>query len=239
MQSAQQITQNCQNPNLMLSYEPQYRGLPVLANQERPLIVQYLDGILDTVDEALWHYPRITAFLFVLKLPTGYPLGETDNSPMTRFWKSLNAKIRANRSSARKRNVLVHDTGVFFVWAREYDSHETAPHWHCALMVNQDAYSRLGWSYSDQENMWHRIHSAWASALGLHVSQVQGLVHFPDNETYYINRNSGGEDKALLFRRLSYLAKAPTKVYHDNIHAFGCSRSRRPGSSSRWGSCSN
>ena len=75
MQSEQQITQNCQNPNLMLSYEPQYRGLPVLANQERPLIVQYLDGIMETVDEALWHHTRITAFLFVLKLPTGYPLG--------------------------------------------------------------------------------------------------------------------------------------------------------------------
>ncbi|WP_295718098.1 inovirus Gp2 family protein [uncultured Halovibrio sp.] len=234
MQSVQYAKQDTKNRNLTLHYDDDYQGQTVLARPDQPLITQYLDRINDTIDEALYHHHRITAFWFVLKLPFGYPLGDTDNSLMTSFWKSVKSKIEADRIRARRHNSRVHETGVFYVWAREYNATETAPHWHCALMVNQDTYYTMGSMQSNQDNMWSRINSAWASALGLYVNQIDGLVELLDNETYYLDQNSMGDKRKNLFKRLSYLAKSPTKVYQDGIHAFGCSRARRPGSSSRW-----
>lgn len=234
MQTACTVNQHWQNGNLTLHYEPTYLGLPVLARQDQPLVVQYLDAILDTMEGALFHHRRVTVFLFELKMPTIYPVGLTDNSVITRFWKSLKAQIQANRSRARRELAEPHDTGVFYVWVREYNASETAPHWHCALLVNQDAYFTMGWIQSNQENMYHRIASAWASALGVHVSQIPGLVHLPENSTYHIDQNKSGDERRKCFQRLSYYAKAPTKVFHDGIHAFGCSRTRRRSASSRW-----
>jgi len=233
MQPVQYNKQHNQNRNLTLHYDAWYQGQSVLAKPDQPLITQYLDRINNTIDEALSHYSRITAFWFVLKLPFGYPLGDTDNSLMTQFWKSVKSRIEADRLRAHRDNARAHDTGVFYVWAREYNEDETAPHWHCALMVNQDAYCSMGSIHSEQQNMYHRIASAWAQVLGLSEHQVQGLMHCPDHPEYHLNLNGAGQDREALFHRLSYMAKAPTKVYQDKIHAFGCSRTRRAGASSR------
>ncbi|MNG32610.1 hypothetical protein D3C84_1186660 [compost metagenome] len=72
-----------------------------------------------------------------------------------------------------------------------------------------------------------RLQEAWASALGLSVDQVEGLLEIPVNATYRVDRYVGfGEEDQLpaLFHRASYLCKAATKSYGDRQHSFGASR---------------
>jgi hypothetical protein len=72
------------------------------------------------------------------------------------------------------------------------------------------------------------MEEAWASALGLPDDQVDGLVEIPRNAEYRLNRylRAGDEDVLPgLFYRASYLCKSATKLYGDNHHCFGCSRS--------------
>ena len=72
--------------------------------------------------------------------------------------------------------------------------------------------------------MFNRLVEAWASALGLSVEAVTGLVEIPSNPTYYLNRGES-EELAEFFYRASYLCKSATKVFGDGSHGFGCSRS--------------
>jgi hypothetical protein len=73
------------------------------------------------------------------------------------------------------------------------------------------------------------VNEAWASALGIPVDLVVGLVEVPDNATYRVARGksakgSGDDGLGSLFRRASYLCKSATKVYGGSQHGFGCSR---------------
>lgn len=71
--------------------------------------------------------------------------------------------------------------------------------------------------------MFNRLHEAWASALGLPVSAVSGLVHVPDNAYYFLRRDDQASIAAFFFRA-SYMCKAATKVYGNGGHGFGSSR---------------
>lgn len=75
-------------------------------------------------------------------------------------------------------------------------------------------------------NMAARIKKAWASALGYHILDISGLVHFPVNPTYHLNQNSTSFSLELdeLFYRVSYFAKAKSKNFGDYSNAFGSSR---------------
>ncbi|MGP7938137.1 YagK/YfjJ domain-containing protein, partial [Pseudomonas aeruginosa] len=89
---------------------------------------------------------------------------------------------------------------------------------------------------SERVNMISRIEESWASALGLLMSEVDGLVHIPENPTYRIDRHprmrkvAWSEHKVLvdelpdLFHRASYLCKKATKSYGDRQRGFGTSR---------------
>lgn len=71
-----------------------------------------------------------------------------------------------------------------------------------------------------------RIVRAWASELGCAPEAIPGLVHFPKNCVYKIDRNSVDYVAQFqkVFKRLSYFAKADTKHYDDGSNWFGCSR---------------
>ncbi|MNY72085.1 hypothetical protein D3C86_2105620 [compost metagenome] len=68
-----------------------------------------------------------------------------------------------------------------------------------------------------------RLEEAWASALGMPVGYVAGLVEVPQNPIYRVHYDDLGSQQDLFFRA-SYLCKAATKAYGDGQHAFGCSR---------------
>ncbi|TPG83207.1 YagK/YfjJ domain-containing protein [Pseudomonas mandelii] len=67
------------------------------------------------------------------------------------------------------------------------------------------------------------IQEAWASALRIPVDDANGLAYIRANAKYHLSQDdSQAMDR--YFHRVSYLAKARTKVYGDRHRAFGCSR---------------
>jgi hypothetical protein len=212
-----------QNTNLNLYFEDSYQGFPV-QTMHGPLIVEYLDLLYLTVQRAVNEHPRVFAFRVDLRLPQNMDsdpyLGS--NRMIERFIESFKAKIRHNRTQAKHKYGRAHDTAVRYVWAREV-GRCGRPHFHLVIFLNNDAFGSLGVFEPGRENMFNRLQQAWASALGLSVDSVTGLVEIPSNPCYYLRRDDL-KGAAELFYRASYLCKADTKSYGNGCHGFGCSR---------------
>lgn len=71
--------------------------------------------------------------------------------------------------------------------------------------------------------MFNRLNQAWASALGLPLHAVTGLVHIPTGARYHLHRDDH-EGIARFFKMTSYLCKAATKSFENGGHGFGASR---------------
>ncbi len=211
------------NTNLTLHHDATYQGLPV-QQDKGPFVLSYLERLKQTIDRALAQYRRVFAFRADLRLPTGLLLraDALSNEIMSRFIASFKAKIEHNRRRALAVDKYAHECVVRYVWAREIGEYGR-PHYHLLILLNNDAYCALGKFTSKASNTFHRLEEAWASALGLSVADVNGLVHIPDNPTYKLRRDDqqGMND---LFHRASYLCKAATKSYGSWQHGFGCSR---------------
>lgn len=213
------------NTNLVVIDNGQYQGWKV---NSRPLSKQYLDAILRTMHAALDEHPRTLMVRFDLHLP----LLNFDDSPrfydstvISKFFKSLNAKIQHDRAVKLREGKRVHPCTLRYVWVKECREAAT-DHYHVAIFLNNDAYCHLG-SYSNGgNNLRARIVEAWASAIGVDEFVAEDKVHCPSKPLYYINRNSVGftTSFAKAFERLSYLAKLETKHYGDNTRSFGCSQ---------------
>lgn len=216
------------NPNLHLYRGETFEGLPLM-NEKGPFFYEYLVRLKQTIEAALAQYPRVLAFRIDLRFPQGIDLPPEafTNAVISRFFESLKAKIKHDRSLARERNPYAHDTRVRYFWTREVGA-EGRPHYHVLILLNRDAYYTPGKVGSERPNMISRLQEAWASALGLEVRRVSGLVHVPANPTYRIDRNPQNEASSVeaLFYRASYLSKAATKLYGANHHGFGSSRDR-------------
>jgi hypothetical protein len=211
------------NRNLTLNFEQAYEGLPIM-HGKGPFINEYLYALHRVTYRATSQYREVFAFRFDGRLPLRYPSDsfEYQNELVDRFIESFKAKIRHNRQKAFRENKYAHDSVVRYVWAREVGQ-GGRPHYHFAILLNKDAFCALGRYAPGIDNMYNRLHEAWASALGLPLEEVWGLVEIPDNAAYCIR----GDDPASLgafFFRASYLCKAATKVYGHGGHGFGASR---------------
>ncbi len=210
------------NRNLTLYQQPTYQGMPIQTHRG-PLILEYLDKTLQIINTSLNQYGRVFAFRLDLRFPSGIPASHTDsNLVMERFIASFKAKIKHNRDKAKLVNPYAHDTTVHYVWCREIGLNGT-PHYHMAILLNNDAFCTLGKFEMERNNLFNRLHEAWASALGVNIESVVGLVELPNNPFYQLRRDDP-ESVAAFFYRVSYLCKADTKVFGDGIHAFGASR---------------
>ncbi|MNJ21300.1 hypothetical protein D3C77_156480 [compost metagenome] len=209
------------NSNLTLCREDHYRGQPIQVNKG-PFVRSYLRRLDWTVCRALDEYSRVFAFRFDLRFPAAVDLPDYTNKVTDRFLESFKAKIKHNRLKAGSSGKYIHDTKVRYVWTREIGC-LGRPHYHFLILLNRDAFHRLGKFESGRDNIFNRLVEAWASALRLSVDEVSGLVHIPDNPTYHLHRDDElGQQE--LFYRASYLCKAATKVYGDGQHGFGYSR---------------
>ena len=210
------------NTNLSIHYDATFQGLPVMVDKG-PFIQDYLAALRLTLDRALAEYPRVLAFRVDLRLPvmTELPDYAYTNKVISLFLESFKAKIKHNREMARRANPYAHDSNVRYVWARE-QGQGGRPHYHLVILLNQDAFYTVGKLSSGNENMFHRLQAAWASALRLSVHEVSGLVQVPENATYRFRRDA--ESYRELFKRASYLCKTATKVFGDGFHAFDTSR---------------
>jgi len=211
------------NKNLTLHFGNAYRDLPILEHQGA-FIREYLACLYNTLYRTLADCPSVFAVGVDLRLPLGVPLpdyAQTDEV-IELFFESLNAKVKHNRRKAKQKNKHAHDARVRYVWARERSGWHGYHH-HGAILVNNDAFTMLGCFASDGVNMFKRLEEAWASALGLPVEAVRGLVSIPDKACYWIRRDDL-QSQAEFFQQASYLCKAATKIYGDGAHAFGASR---------------
>lgn len=211
------------NSNLSLHYGNMYEVFPV-QESKGPFISQYLSRLYHTLRNALGQYSRVFAFRIDLRLPADIELSDSayTNEAIGRFIESFKAKIKHNRHKARRVNPNAHDSNVRFVWAREQGQHGK-PHHHMVILLNYDAFSALGKYEVGRDNMFNRLVEAWASALGLPVEAVSGLVEIPNNPYYCLRRGDLAE-QGKFFYRASYLCKSATKVFGEGHHGFGASR---------------
>jgi hypothetical protein len=210
------------NPNLVLCTHDHYAGLPVQISRG-PLIAQYLERIYSVMNCALNWHPRTFAFRCDLRFPENYVGTESeDNKALEAFIASFKAKLRHNRHMARQVNRYAHDTAVRYVWCREYGEHGRV-HYHCVFFLNNDAFCTLGRFQPGRDNLFNRLHEAWASALGIDFAGVTGLVEIPQGAVWLLQRNQP-EELSQFFQRTSYLAKAHSKYFSLGVHAFGSSR---------------
>ena len=212
------------NTNLIFHRDSTFLGWPI-QEDKGPFIQQYLHRLLETMQYALAEYPRVFAFRVDLRLPMGIPLPDYayTNQVIEYFIASFKAKIKHNRSRACVSNPYAHDFKVRYFWVREHGQ-QGKPHYHLAILLNRDAFNCLGWFNSDRDNMFNRLQEAWASALGLSIGEVRGLVESPRKSIYKLNRGDL-EGQTAFFSRTSYMCKSATKVFEDGSHAVGCSRS--------------
>lgn len=197
---------------------PCYRGLHVI-NHRGPLVEKYLEDAFRTIACALADYPKIFAFRFDLRFPLGSE--GWGSHVISRFTDSFKAQIKAylNQQGWSESVCLPR-----FIWAKERNLSKNI-HYHLVILLNKDVFFRSGRINSEHKNLARRVEQAWATALGLNVLNVKGLVDFPDNRDYIVNRHSKDFLQQLtnLFYRVSYLAKEETKEYCDGSRHFSCS----------------
>lgn len=179
---------------------------------------KYLIKIDETIKLALNAYPRTSAMRVDLRYPEGYTVVE--NNHISKFIASFKAIIRADLNKKKRGKSTPR-----FIWVKEQDS-SNHPHYHIVVFLNGNIYSNLGYFTAKEGNTAARIRQAWASALGVHIIDIDGAVHYPDHATYTLNKTDPNYkaqyDK--LFYRLSYFAKKATKHYGNGGKNFGSSR---------------
>ncbi len=208
-------------------------GLSDLLVQDHlgPLSTEYLLNIEKTLNKAIDSHPRTLAIRVDLRFPSSALYNDdmpymyrNDDAVITRFIQAIKARLDADIKKKKRERNRVHDCQLRYVWVREQDS---APlqHYHVLLLLNADTYNCLGSFQATSGNLASRIKASWASALGIPVEELGGCVHFPENPTYLMNRNSVdfGESYASVYHRVSYMAKLETKRYGGHTRHFGCS----------------
>lgn len=211
------------NPSLHLHHEDQFEGLEVYTDRG-PLIREFLDQLYDTTYRALKLYPRVFAARFDLRFPQIDPISRDydSNKFISTFFETLKRLIKRDRElSGLERRV--HQTDVRYVWAREV-GRSGKPHYHCVLLLNNDAYFKLGSPRPDHANLYGLLERAWALTLRLEPDEAFGLVYKPERAEYRLSVGDHADEMELeaFFYRASYLCKVHTKVF-GGLHCFGCS----------------
>lgn len=214
------------NTNLHLHYDDTFEGLPVM--NKGPFIREYLSALKRTIELATAEYPRVLAFRVDFRLPQAMDLRgyASTNQVISNYFESFRRRIQYHQAKVRERSGYARGCKVRYVWSREFGQ-GGKPHYHVLILVNGDAYYTVGRLRSENANMISRMEEAWASALGLSVDQIRGLVHIPESSEYRIDRyvRPGDLDELpALFRRASYLCKKATKSFGDRQRGFDTSR---------------
>lgn len=208
------------NSNLHLHHEDSFRGLPVM-QYYTPFISEYLERLYGTTQLALDDHREVFAVRFDPRFPDDAS-PDSGNAVISRFVDSLTFRIQSARKRSERLHGAAHRTSVRWCWVREVGRQGRA-HYHFVLLLNRDAYHRLGRFQSERENLYSRIQAAWASALRIPFEEADGLVHIPANATFHLSEDDPDE-MARYFHRVSYLCKAETKDYGHRCRSFGCSR---------------
>lgn len=218
------MNRNPFNTNQHIHNEPYFQGSPVICHHG-DLIQNYLLRIHECLTQALELHARICVMRFDLYVPEHFLQGALQgNILISKFFSSLQAKIHHAQAQSIKAGHRVHAADLRKIWTREIGENGRV-HFHVAIIVNHDAFAFIGRFNLESNNMYARIHQAWASALSMYLGDIKGYVHIPEHPTYFVLR---GDDASFndAFYRMSYFAKLKTKQYQKGFHNFGCSRPR-------------
>ena len=210
------------NNNLTLFFGESFEGFDV-QHRYAPLVEEYLSRTLYVARLALLQHRKTFAFRVDLRFPVDHLIDDAQtNKPLERFFKSLRAKIEHNRLLREKKSGHAHGTTVSHIWCREIGKHGV-PHYHLAILLNRDAFFKLGKFKIGRKNLFNLLVEAWSSALKLPVEDMDGLVHIPKKHGYKLTSDDRDAFNDF-FHRVSYLCKAETKHFGDGAHSFGTSR---------------
>lgn len=207
-----------ENPNITLFNHQHYMELPVVNSC---LSEPYLVRLKQTFDKALSTHPRTWVIRFDLRIPQW--MDAMDTAVISRFLASIKSQIEADQERKAREGIRVYPCTIRYAWAREQN---LSLHWHyhVALFLNADAYRYLGDITANEGNTAARIKKAWASALGVDINQVNGLVEFVrdfllDSNDPWLAARSLDE----CFKACSYLTKVVSKQYGNGTKNFSCS----------------
>lgn len=198
----------------------------------------YVHGITRTIDRALKQYPRLLAIRVDLRFPDEEESPDcpdqcyTGPEVITRFINSVKAQIKADIKRKRNAGKKTLTCDVKFVWVREFNQEGSKKHYHVLLLLNKDAYAWLGYQqkevYYDRFTLIQMVVRAWLRAIRLEYAEktYHGLVHFPHQGYYQLNRNRAdfSAEYDELTERAFYLAKERSKDSSDGQRSFGCSQ---------------
>lgn len=179
----------------------------------------HLYKISQLIEKALTYHSRLSVFRIDLHLPEDFD--DADSKVITRFFKSLNAKLDVDIKRKEKNWGRSLSNKTSYVWAKEKNASKQY-HYHVAIFLNKDIYHRLGDVGASEGCLAALMKQAWCSAI---KQDKPALVHFCKNGVYYLNLNSSDiqSSKNELFKRVCYFAKPYSKVYEGNARNFGTS----------------
>ncbi|MBB1410567.1 inovirus Gp2 family protein [Pseudoalteromonas sp. SG44-17] len=189
----------------------------------------YQQRIELVLNHAIEQYSRLNVVRFDLYLPDYYQCIDTPkalaNNLISRFFASLKARLSSDAIQRRRLGHRVHDTDLYYVWAREFGELAGKEHYHIAIFINKDRFHSLGSYDCNSGSLASLIIQAWASALDIPVDEAQSLVNFPDKACNWVESNSKNHltQRDISVSRLNYLAKNKTKVYGTGKRNFGTS----------------
>lgn len=230
-----QFHPNNQNLRLLVDQD-EWNGLEIFKSRSG-MIESYLSVIHQKLIFAKCDYTRVSMMRLDLHFPL-HIMARTDTHVISRFFDALRFRINHDQAKKNKKGQRVHKCKLRYIWVREKDISKHQ-HYHIAIILNYDSYFKLGKFKTREkiaknlvsgtvprENMHSRICDSWASALGIKKEDALGLINVPDNSTYKIDSSAENADDQFreAFRRLSYFAKAQTKIFGDNVRNFGCNR---------------
>lgn len=218
------------NNNLHLFYESEYYDIPVQTSKG-PLVEEWLQKLYEVLFTQREKHNKVLVLRFDLTFPKVISSGchrVTDNSVFDAFKRNLKASLD---------NLgLSHNHSLKYVAAREYDRFAEVPHYHVAIFLNGNAIRSTGNWDMNCDNLYTRIHHAWAAALKIQPRQTIGTVHFCDPKHTSSARKVQTKGGSILLNRdelhnydavfyaCSYLTKEATKNFFDGCQPFLCSR---------------
>ena len=167
-----------------------------------------------------FHFPKMDFWEMVFAVRPDY-----GGVAIKVFVEELNKLIGKDIVNRRLNGKRVHPTTIRYIWAREQTADAAHPHFHMMIFLNRDAYYKLGNYESERMNLANKVRVAWHSAvsdenISLQDCKKMGLVHFPKNAEYLIERNDTESLKKMLVRT-AYLAKNETKRRGEGYRCFG------------------
>ena len=218
------------NDKLRLFYEETYRGHSVMQHKKGPLIENFLERSLFTLNLAQEENRDTLAFRIDLHFPDAMPrLPMHDNNDvLTRFFRFFFYELEKANTK--------YPPIPRYLWARE-QAYSNKPHYHLMLLLNKDAFDSLGIFSPDndgtysRQNLYHRMMRSWLKAMGFNAddSRFHQLVNVSKNLikdvpwSCILHRHDWcALDEAMYMA--SYLCKAYSKPINQGIHVFNSSR---------------